>query len=247
MIAESLHSSRRGPRTGFTLIELLVVVAIIAVLAALFAPALSEALDRARQITCMNSLDQIGLATVQYANDHDGMIYAEFGAFGVTLPGSPDDRVVWHEFLWRLGYLAEQKSFTQADFLTCPIWPVFDDGTGGNSGGTLGVNATEAIDNGLVHSTENYWKALSDIDRPSRYIHYVDSIRLNPASVHYLKQVGYIHANDPGNIRGHAHVRHFEAADAWFADGHVEACDVARLKTAGFTTAATTDGIAITF
>lgn len=241
------RAERRTIRSGFTLIELLVVVAIIAVLAALLAPALSDALDRARQITCMNSLNQIGLATVQYANDHDGKIYAEYEAFDVTLPGSPDDRVVWHEFLWRLGYLHEQKRFTQADFLTCPIWPVYDDGSGGNPSGTFGINATEAIQNGFLFTTQNFWKPLSDIDRPSQYVHYVDSIRLDPASVHYLKQVAYIWADNPGNKRGHAHMRHFDTADAWFADGHVQACDVERLKAAEFSTAARADTLAIGF
>ncbi len=58
-------------RQGFTLIELLVVIAIIAILAAILFPVFAQARARARAISCVSNLKQIGTATMMYAQDYD--------------------------------------------------------------------------------------------------------------------------------------------------------------------------------
>jgi len=68
-----LYQSRNAARShaAFTLIELLVVIAIIAILAAILFPVFAKVREKARAISCLSNMKQLGLGLLQYNQDND--------------------------------------------------------------------------------------------------------------------------------------------------------------------------------
>jgi len=62
---------RRTRRHAFTLLEMFVILSVITVLVSLILPAIQQARDGARRLSCKNNLMQIGLALRNYESAHE--------------------------------------------------------------------------------------------------------------------------------------------------------------------------------
>jgi prepilin-type N-terminal cleavage/methylation domain-containing protein len=74
----------KSQQRGFTLVELLVVIAIISILAGMLLPALENAMEGARAISCSNNMKQTGTMFSIYYGDYDDTVPPwRWGAYSV--------------------------------------------------------------------------------------------------------------------------------------------------------------------
>jgi prepilin-type N-terminal cleavage/methylation domain-containing protein/prepilin-type processing-associated H-X9-DG protein len=112
-------------RRAFTLIELLVVIAIVAVLTALFLPAVQAAREAARRAQCANNLKQIGIAMHNYQSIMNtfpvGFLFPSVpNAGGSNAQGIPD-------LHWRWSVLAQLSPYLEQVVVCNAInfnWPI---------------------------------------------------------------------------------------------------------------------------
>ena len=73
MISPFKTKKRRLSVHGYSLVELLVTIAVLVILASLLQPSLQRLMNNAQKIECSNHLKQIGLGSLTYAHDYDGV------------------------------------------------------------------------------------------------------------------------------------------------------------------------------
>ena len=216
---------------AYTLIELLVCIAVIAILAAILLPALSESRQSAWRAECANNLRQLGMATELYWGDNSGTCFKR--ADIATASGQN----------WWFGWLAAgADGYRPFDLSTGKLYPYL----GGSDvrlcpafnrnsplfklKGTNIISSYGCNTYVFVLPTQSPLKA-SQIVRPAETALYADAAEVDdylaPAShnrpmyeeCYYLDlETNYSSLHNYPN----GHFRHEQRANVVFADGHVD-------------------------
>ncbi|HZO90287.1 MAG TPA: DUF1559 domain-containing protein [Chthonomonadaceae bacterium] len=161
-------------RGAFTLIELLVVIAIIAILAAILFPVFAQAREKARAISCLSNLKQIGLGTMQYVQDYDETYPCGWmpGAGGAPA-GTTMWRIVLKPYIQKYGNPNDMYDAKgNWGVYSCPDMPAGDP----NGPTSYGYNAAAS---GLT----NGWNDAAPGDKPDHYIGKAQAAVRRPANV----------------------------------------------------------------
>ncbi len=246
-----ISTKPRAARSGFTLIELLVVIAIIAILAAILFPVFAQAREKARTISCLSNIRQVGTSWQMYMQDYDEVMVIAFDLeVGTSVSDSPKRRNPWWPKLL--------DPYTKS-------WAIYHCPSQGDTNGVFSGGVNSWYGNQMRLSSVGYnYSGLSDWNNcqeskgvsyasvrvPAGTIAFIDSARDQGAN----KDIGWADVNAPAQYAailpapltcvwyngvnggynwadktkakpdfiGFAGPRHAEGVNAGFTDGHAK-------------------------
>jgi len=209
---------RRTTRGAFTLVELLVVMAVLAILAALLLPALSQARHSAMRARCTSNLRQLGLAARLYWDDHAGL------SFPYLTRATNGGRIYWFGWLQDEGPGEGNRAF---DPTLGSLYPYLL-GRGVELcpslryGDSLLKLKAKGATYGYGYNLFLFGRNADSIAHPSQVAAFGDSAQVNtwqaPAAPDHpmLEEWYYLDPDWPT-----AHFRHRRTAEVVFVDHHV--------------------------
>lgn len=203
---------------NFTLVELLITIAIIAILAAMLLPVLNKAREKAKAITCVNNLKQLGTAHSMYQNDYDRLVLPQ-GSVGA----------IWFVLLFRY--------HNNPMLYSCPsdTFPAYKMASVGAVGTQAqydsGIRLTTGLTGGLSYLVNGELRFFNEYFRRSNFFKFPSkSMYASDGGGHY-NPLGYTSAvgakdikilRSPSNDVSKFDARHNKVINSLMLDGHID-------------------------
>lgn len=205
---------RPANQSGMSLLEMLIVIAVVAVLMGLIYPFYAKVRDSAHASLCMSNIRQTGMAILEFAGNNNGKILPRKLSDALKAQ-EPGVQQYWLRRLHSEGYIEGPVNNAPLNqIMFCPALLT----AGRPPEIHTQIYGMRAWRGTLV--TLDSYLPINSIPHPSRFFILADSVKMEggvPAQW-YTIQLG----EGQGN---RVHLRHNNKANAFFADGHVEAME----------------------